>query len=115
MQQSQYEPCSTIRFSCPVILELWINPLLVQFMQQYPKIHFDVWGINRYVDIIEENCDFAIRARSYPLPDQSMIMRKFCSAKLMLVSSPNLLVSRFLISLFCKIILAVATATAQNV
>lgn len=92
MQQSQYEPCGTIRFSCPVeMLELWINPLLVQFMQQYPKIHFDVWGINRYVDIIEENCDFAIRARSYPLPDQSMIMRKFCSAKLMLVSSPKLI------------------------
>ncbi|MBF4102439.1 hypothetical protein INT80_04645 [Gallibacterium anatis] len=43
------------------------------------------------MDIIEENCDFVIRARSYPLPDQSMIMRKFCSAKLMLVSSPKLI------------------------
>ncbi|MBF4102765.1 hypothetical protein INT80_09785 [Gallibacterium anatis] len=39
MQQSQYEPCSTIRFSCPLeILELWINPLLVQFMRQYPFV-----------------------------------------------------------------------------
>ncbi|MBF4102437.1 hypothetical protein INT80_04625 [Gallibacterium anatis] len=91
MQQSQYEPCGTIRFSCPVeILELWINPLLVRIYAAISENSFLMWGINRYVDI-EENCDFCDSRPQLPLPDQSMIMRKFCSAKLMLVSSPKLI------------------------
>ncbi|MBF4102767.1 hypothetical protein INT80_09795 [Gallibacterium anatis] len=53
-------------------------------------------------------------ARSYPsLPDQSMIMRKFCSAKLMLVF-PKLISKPLSDISLCKIILAVATATAQK-
>ena len=87
----QFEPQGTVRFSCPVeILEHYINPMLIEFMQRYPKISLSVMAVNSAVDVISEKLDFAIRARAFPLPDSDLITRKFFTRPFYLVASPNL-------------------------
>lgn len=94
IEQYGSEPQGTIKLSCPVeILELYVNDMLVDFMAQYPNICLDVWGVNRYVDVVEEQRDFAIRAKTFPLPDSELIARPLCQSPQLLVASPALVSS----------------------
>ena len=87
----QFEPQGVVRFSCPVeILEHYINPMLIEFMQRFPKISLNVRAINSTVDVISEKLDFAIRARTFPLPDSDLVTRKFLTRPFYLVASPDL-------------------------
>lgn len=87
----QFEPQGAVRFSCPVeMLEHYVNPMLVEFMRRYPKISLDVLAVNAAVDVIDEKRDFAIRARSFPLPDSDLVTRVFSTRPFYLVASPDL-------------------------
>jgi DNA-binding transcriptional LysR family regulator len=70
------EPQGPVRITCPVAVSQYvIADIFPQFYAQFPKVEIVEHATNRYVDLIEEGFDFALRAHSQPLPDSSLIQR----------------------------------------
>jgi len=79
-----------IRISAPQsFTEIKLIGLLAIFMQRYPNIEVDLQLQDRYVDIVNEGFDLAIRIGQ--LQDSSLIARPIGSIDLKLVASPKLL------------------------
>ena len=63
--------------------------LAVAFTAKYPKVRLELDFANRYVDLIEEGVDVALRAGQ--LHDSSLIAHKLASSPTVLVASPDYL------------------------
>src|SRR5690606_32659004 len=67
-----------LRISAPLSLGVKVLPaVLSQFGALHPQTHLDVSLSDRFVDIVEEGYDLAIRI-SGPPSDKSTIWRKIC-------------------------------------
>jgi DNA-binding transcriptional LysR family regulator len=85
------EPQGLVRISCPVaLLHARVAAMLVEFMQLYPRVDIQLKSINRRVDVVAEGYDIAIRARTPPLEDSSLVMRELAQRDWYLVASPTL-------------------------
>lgn len=85
------EPQGIVRISCPVaLLHARVAAMLVEFMQLYPRVEIHLEALNRRVDVAAEGYDIAIRARTPPLEDSSLVMRELAQRDLYLVASPTL-------------------------
>lgn len=86
------EPIGKVRLSCPKdILDNFINPMLVEFLQQYPKVALQVEINEHHVDVLHGGFDFVIRARSEQRFDSELVVRRFCELEQMLVAAPKLI------------------------
>lgn len=84
------EPRGNLRISLPEGFgRLWISPLISQFLQRYPLISIDAEYDNRYVDLIGERFDLAIRLGE--LNDSRLIARRIGSRRRSLYASPGYL------------------------
>lgn len=63
-----------------------MGPAINEFLQQHPKIEFDLDFNDREVDLIQEGFDLAIRIAN--LPDSSLIARRLAPIELVLCASP---------------------------
>jgi DNA-binding transcriptional LysR family regulator len=54
--------------------------IINDFLIQYPKVNIVVHAVDRWVDIVGENFDIAIRAHSNPLPDSTLVQRTLAPA-----------------------------------
>lgn len=85
------EPQGIVRISCPVaLLHARVAAMLVEFMQQCPRVEIHLEAVNRRVDVVAEGYDIAIRARTPPLEDSSLVMRELAQRDWYLVASPKL-------------------------
>ncbi|MGV6873755.1 LysR family transcriptional regulator [Pseudochelatococcus sp. B33] len=83
-----------IRIAAPMSLGLKVLPaVLSQFATLYPKTHVAVNLSDRFVDIVEEDFDLAVRI-SGPPSDKSTIWRKICAVPRVLVAAPAYLTTR---------------------
>ncbi|MDN5788163.1 LysR family transcriptional regulator [Pseudorhodobacter sp.] len=83
-----------LRISAPLSLGVKVLPtVLSQFGALHPQIHVDVSLSDRFVDIVEEGFDLAIRV-SGPPSDKSTIWRKICRVPRLLVATPDYLRAR---------------------
>ncbi len=83
-----------LRISAPLSLGVKVLPaVLSQFGALYPQIRVDVSLSDRFVDIVEEDFDLAIRI-SGPPSDKSTIWRKICRIPRLLVATPDYLRAR---------------------
>ena len=83
-----------IRISTPMSLGLKVlPPILSQFATLYPQTHVSLTLTDRFVDIVEDSYDLAIRI-SGPPDDKSTIWRKICEVQRVLVASPSYLAAR---------------------
>ncbi|MEZ5486649.1 MAG: LysR substrate-binding domain-containing protein [Steroidobacteraceae bacterium] len=84
-------PQGIVRISCPVaLLHAQVASMLIEFMQRHPRITTQLTATNRRVDVVAEGFDLAIRARTPPLEDSSLVMRELAQHNLYLVASPLL-------------------------
>ncbi len=89
--QATSEPQGIVRISCPVaLLHARVAAMLVEFMQMYPRVEVHLKSVNRRVDVVAEGYDIAIRARTPPLEDSSLVMRELAQRDWYLVASPEL-------------------------
>jgi DNA-binding transcriptional LysR family regulator len=65
---------------------------LVAYRARYPDVLIDLRLENRFVDLVEEGYDMALRATSEPSP--TMIVRPLCKVPFVLVGSPEYLKRR---------------------
>lgn len=69
-----------------------LQPLISQFLQTYPDVRLSWLILNRYVNLVEEGIDLAIRVGE--LPDSGMIAREIGQIEIYFVASPDYLAHR---------------------
>ena len=67
-----------------------VAPLLREYTQRYPNVTVHVESANRYLDIIDNNIDVAIRTREYE-PDSNITIRRLAQTRRILAASPRYL------------------------
>ncbi len=88
-REAQGMTAGRIRISAPMSLGLEVLPaVLSQFATMHPHTHVAVNLSDRFVDIVEEDYDLAIRV-SGPPSDKSTIWRKICKVPRVLVASAD--------------------------
>ena len=88
VRNSQAEPSGRLRISAPVNFgNAVLSPVICAVMQRYPKLEVQVELNDRFVDLIEEGFDVALRIRTN-LPDSSLIARKLCKITRSVCAAP---------------------------
>ncbi|MFT6658662.1 LysR family transcriptional regulator [Maritalea sp.] len=84
------EPQGHLRISSPMTFGTQhITPVLPEFMEKYPKVQVDIQMTDRYVDIVEQGMDLAIRIGA--TGSDSLIVRKFAETLHQVVAAPALI------------------------
>ena len=74
--------------TAPVVFgHLYLAPMLGELLHQFPQLSLDLTLTNRFVDLIEEGMDLAIRIGQ--LADSRLIARRLCTNHRVLVASPS--------------------------
>ncbi|WP_144637665.1 LysR family transcriptional regulator [Bordetella genomosp. 13] len=68
---------------------MWLTPLIVEFLRAHPRVTIEVDTSNRFVDLIGERFDLAIRLGE--LPDSRLVARKVAERRRLVCASPDLL------------------------
>src|SRR3546814_7238398 len=67
-----------------------IAPLIREFTNRYPNVTVHIEAANRYLDIIDNNIDVAIRTREYE-PDRNITIRRLRETRRIMAASPGYL------------------------
>lgn len=65
---------------------LWLTPLILEFLRAHPRVTVEVDTSNRFVDLIGERFDLAIRLGE--LPDSRLVARKVAERRRLICASP---------------------------
>ena len=80
-------PSGVLKVNAPESFgSLHLAPVITAFARQYPDVQVEVTLTDRFVHIIEEGVDVAIRVAS--LTDSSLIARKLARCQMVMVASP---------------------------
>ena len=87
------EPRGKLKFSAPVAFStLHVAPALPDFMAQYPDLAVDLTISDRFVDLVEEGYDLALRITAEP--GLNLVARKLAPIRRKICASPEYLASR---------------------
>lgn len=88
--QLQSAPRGTLRINAPMSFGfLHLAPALPDFMARYPEVELDVSMTDRFVDLVDEGFDLAVRIAA--LQDSSLIARRLAPIRLAVCASPDYL------------------------
>jgi DNA-binding transcriptional LysR family regulator len=86
--EGEREPSGGLRLAAPLSFGIMhLGPALTAFAQRYPRISIDVSFSDRFVDLVEDGFDAAIRIGA--LKDSSLIGRKLSPIRALLAASPD--------------------------
>ncbi len=84
------EPRGLLRVSAPRNFgESTLAPAIFEYLKTYPKVQLDLRLEDRYVDLIDEGIDVALRIST--LADSSLIARKIADMHVVIGAAPELL------------------------
>lgn len=82
------EPRGLLRLSMPATFaRLWVAPWLPEFLQMHPHVRIELHHGDRFVDLVSEGFDGAIRLGV--LNDSSLIVRRLAGFETVLCASPE--------------------------
>ncbi|WP_339765404.1 LysR family transcriptional regulator [uncultured Hoeflea sp.] len=91
VREQQGEAAGLLRINAPMSLGLQVLPDVASgFRAKYPDTTLSLSLTDRFVDIVSDNIDLAIRISQAPR-DKSTIWRKICRVRRVLVASPGYL------------------------
>lgn len=86
------EPSGAVRLTTSVpTAQFTLAPLLGQLSQRYPKLLLSLHVTDRFVDIVQEGFDIAIRSHQQPLPDSTLVQRRLAVHDFHVVAAPSYL------------------------
>jgi DNA-binding transcriptional LysR family regulator len=89
-QGERAEPRGRFSVTAPVIFgRLHVAPLLAKFVERHPKVMVDLNLSDRFVNVVEEGHDLAIRIGH--LPDSQLIARRFGETRRAVIASSSYL------------------------
>ncbi|MEX3816277.1 LysR substrate-binding domain-containing protein [Paraburkholderia sp. BR13439] len=84
------EPVGRVRVTCATgIVRMALDQLLPAFMARHPRIDLDLMTSNRYVDLVDEGYDLALRSHTEPLQSSSLVARPVAQTRVILVAAPS--------------------------
>lgn len=84
------EPSGSVRITASVpAVQRQLAPLLPRIATAYPKIRIVLHASDRFVDIVQEGYDIALRSHAAPLPDSDLVQRRVSTEYFWLVASPS--------------------------
>lgn len=84
------EPAGTVRLTAAVpTAQFTLTELLPELAQRYPKLKLSVHVTDRFVDIVQEGFDIALRSHRVPLPDSALVQRRLASHPFFILASPD--------------------------
>jgi DNA-binding transcriptional LysR family regulator len=87
------EPRGTLRLNVPLTFGFrQIAPALAEFSRLYPEVMTDLGLADRYVDLIEEGWDLAIRIGR--LKDSSLVARRLAPCRTVVCAAPSYIETR---------------------
>src|SRR6478609_1600728 len=88
---STLNPTGTLRVTASLSFAMHhIAPLLPEYGQRYPNVSVHIETANRYLDLIDNNIDVAIRTREFE-PDSNITIRRLAETRRILAASPGYL------------------------
>ena len=86
------EPSGLVRISSSILTaELYLAGWLGEFLSRHPKVRVSLELSNRFVDLLAERFDLAIRFSTEPLVSADVVARPLGMSRMVLVASPSLL------------------------
>ncbi|MFE3838021.1 LysR family transcriptional regulator [Pseudogemmobacter sonorensis] len=86
-------PAGRLRLTAPDTFgTTQLVPVLADFARAWPQIELDVSFADRTVNLVDEGFDLALRIG--PPPDSSLVARRLCPARILLVATPAYLAAR---------------------
>ncbi|MBO9352905.1 LysR family transcriptional regulator [Bordetella petrii] len=83
----------TLRIGCSLTIgQIFMNPLLPEFVAGYPDLHVKLELTNRTIDLIEEGLDVVLRIG--PMGDSSLVAKRLGTLAYGVYASPSYLASR---------------------
>jgi DNA-binding transcriptional LysR family regulator len=93
VQKTALHPRGTLKLSASVFFgRRYLAPMLTELSTRFPELSFELQLTNRFVDLVEEGIDLAIRIGA--LADSRLIARRLCTNRRILVASPRYLAAR---------------------
>ncbi|MBV8456730.1 MAG: LysR family transcriptional regulator [Acetobacteraceae bacterium] len=87
------ESSGLLRVSAPVVFgRLHVGPAVSRFLEAHPRVRAEVVFSDRYLDLVEEGLDAAVRIGT--LPDSGLVMRLLGHVRRVVVASPVYLARR---------------------
>ncbi|MDJ0841026.1 MAG: LysR family transcriptional regulator [Acidobacteriota bacterium] len=86
----QSEPRGLIRMTLPADMGPQIAPLAAEFLEQFSEVSIEMDMSNRYLDLVAEGYDLAVRA-ARALPESQLMARKLRTSRPVLVAAPDYL------------------------
>lgn len=83
------EPSGTVRITASVpTVQIALASLIVEAAVRYPKIRVVLHATDRFVDVVQEGFDLAVRDHMRPLPDSELVQRRVAYDPVYLVTAP---------------------------
>jgi DNA-binding transcriptional LysR family regulator len=93
VQTAVARPKGTLKVTASLAFgHLYLAPLLPELLARFPELSIEMSLTNRFVDLIEEGIDLAIRIGS--LADSRLVARRLCTNRRVLVAAPSYLKRR---------------------
>lgn len=84
------EPSGTVRITASVpTAQLQLADRLPALAEAHPKLLLQVHVTDRFVDLVHEGFDIAVRSHFAPLPDSDLIRRRISTEAIILVAAPD--------------------------
>jgi DNA-binding transcriptional LysR family regulator len=88
--EGERDPSGSLRIAAPLSFGIMhLGPALAEFAQQHPRIAIDVAFSDRFVDLVEDGFDAAVRIGI--LKDSSLVGRKLSPIRALIAASPDYL------------------------
>lgn len=92
VRQRLLEPSGTVRCTAGVAtMHFGLSDIIASFLAKHPKVNLVAHATDRFVDIIKENFDVALRGHSDPLPDSDLVQRTLATTHIKLFAGVNYL------------------------
>jgi DNA-binding transcriptional LysR family regulator len=93
VQNAAARPKGTLRVTASVAFgQVYLAPMLSELLGRYPELSTEMVLTNRFVDLIDEGIDLAIRIGT--LSDSRLVARRLCTNRRVLVAAPSYLERR---------------------
>jgi DNA-binding transcriptional LysR family regulator len=90
VQSAVARPKGTLKVTASIMFgELYLAPLLPELLEYFPELSVEMTLTNRFVDLVDEGIDLAIRIGS--LADSRLVARRLCTNRRVLVAAPRYL------------------------